>query len=273
LGADTNFALYIDYAMDYLDQAGIPYQTANAAPVPDVEPDEPEQEPIEEPITEPPEAPFEESDPVEEPEEETAPLPDVSDDGAAPSQGMNGALYGVGVIAALVLIGGAIYLIVSKSKKATVEHTPKTPDVVSERSFEVSGSAEEWICPNCGQKNDAMFCAKCGGKRPGGTEYKTDFKRDFEKAEHAGGGTGEHRIKTTIKAGADVTPGTGGPSAPGGLKGDMALHKAEGLERKAASKTEESAKPPEKRLKSTMGDGKKPAPPDDEGFFKRPDKL
>lgn len=145
-GINMNYALYIDYAMEWLDQNGIAYEKSTRA----------EAAPTEVPV----EAGNTDVDteivPANSPEQTAAPVT------AAEGRQRNPAyLYAVMAAFAVALIV-LIALLVRKQKTRPGRNG--------------SVGAETWNCPVCGMANDGMFCEKCGAPREGRrvNDRKTD---------------------------------------------------------------------------------------------------
>lgn len=227
IGADTNFALYIDYAMDFMDQVGIAYEKLNGAqattPAPQTSTPAPEipQAVPEEPIL----APVEE--PAATPEEAVVP-PDSSTNTNQTPSGEPNVLLILGGVALLALLGGGIFLLVTKKSK------PGTGGTISDGAGFPPPPPPEgiWTCQNCGIRNDARFCAKCGSEKP------TSVFRGPET---------EHRTYDT-----DHGSSRSDGSAEGRLKASRDMNYSEGEKRSGSGTiTDEHFKKPE--LKSSMG--------------------
>ena len=128
-GNDTNYALYVDYAMDWLDQNGVAYQKSSRA------------------------------DAVL--AAANADNNDVADSGATDSpigSSARNPIYLYAAIAcAAVALAAAVWIIVLKQKTnrgGIFRDDPVLP-------------ADGWVCVSCGIKNDGMFCEHCGLPKPG----------------------------------------------------------------------------------------------------------
>jgi len=154
MGANTNFALYIDYAMDFMDQVGIAYEKSNGTQAVTPAPQAPTPAPeVPQTVTdEPIEAPIEE--PAATPEEVVVPPDSSSNMNQTPAGGPNILLI-VGGIALLALLGGGIYLLITKrSRPASVGTRTDEP------GFPPPPPEDLWTCPRCGLRNDARFLRK-----------------------------------------------------------------------------------------------------------------
>ncbi len=234
---NTSFALYIDYAMDYLDQSGIAYRKAGGTSTSVTEPetsvaitDEPAQAPIEEPAVTP---------------EEAAVPPETSTGMGQASTGSNLLLI-VGGVALLVLLCGGIFLLTYKGRKTTPDRF--TP-VGAKRDAPVE---ERWICPNCGQSNDARFCEKCGAERPGSAFRGAETERRTYYTD-TGSSSGEF-IKEEMKTSSDMCFDEAGKGASDRIVNDEpfakpALKTSMGM---PAVETSSSPTTPVPRIKSSF---------------------
>lgn len=299
-GASTSFALYIDYAMDFMDQVGIAYEKSDgtkaatpapqaATPVPEVPqavPDEPIQAPVEEPVATP---------------EDVVPPDSSTDKNQTPAGGSNILLI-VGGIALLALLGGGIYLLTTKKSK-----TVSGGDRTDGPGFPPPPPPEDsWTCPRCGQRNDAQFCAKCGEEKPtsvlrgpeterrtyygtdkgsfgsdggakGGLKTSRDMNsREDEKRSGSVKVTDEHFKKPALKSSMGTTTAgkSSSTSSPASrMKASMHTEVGSG---KGRDSTESAEKPAETKakLKSTIS-STTPTPTDPEAnsYLKRPKNL
>ena len=301
-GANTNFALYIDYAMNFMDQVGIAYEKSNgiqaATPTPQTSTPAPEvpQAVPEEPI----QAPVEE--PAATPEEAVVPPDSSTDINQTPTGGPNVLLIAGGV-ALLALLGGGIYLLTTKKSKqgwgGTINPGPEFPPTPPEGI---------WTCPHCRIKNDARFCAKCGEKKPtavfrgsetghrtydaddgqsgsggfekGGLKTSHDMNsREDEKRSGSGIVTDGHFKKPTLKSsmGASTKEKSSSTSTPAPrMKSSMHTEAGSGDGRVSIESTDKPAEPKAK-LKSTVSapntTSTTPTDPEANSYFKRPKKL
>ncbi|MEN6636465.1 MAG: trypsin-like peptidase domain-containing protein [Clostridiaceae bacterium] len=299
---NTNFALYIDYAMDFLNNSGIAYEksdgTQAATPVPQTSTPAPEvpQAVPEEPI----QAPVEE--PAATPEEAVVPPDSSTDINQTPTGGPNVLLIAGGV-ALLALLGGGIYLLIAKKGKRGsggeridgLEFPPPPPE-------------SRWTCPRCGLRNDAHFCAKCGEEKPtsvfrgsetghrtydadngqsgsggfvkGGLKTSHDMNTpEDEKRSGSGIVTDGHFKKPALKSsmGASTKEKSSSTSTPAPrMKSSMHTEAESGAGRVS---TESADKPlePKAKLKSTISaptaTSTTPTDPEANSYFKRPKKL
>jgi len=295
VGESTNFALFIDYAMDFLDQIGLPYEKANGAqassPAPQTSTPAPEvtQAAPEEPI----QAPAEE--PAATPEEAVIP-PDSSSDANPTQSGGANILLIVGGVALLALLGGGIFLLTTKkSKPASSGTTAVDPGGYTPRSSEGL-----WTCPHCGLQNDARFCASCGAEKPrpafqgvetdrrsfdtersaestsaakGGLKTSRDVSfGESEKRSGSGYAADEHFKKPTMKSSmgskkADTSSPTSSPAPK--MKSSMRSETERDTSRDATEPAEPKAK-----MKSTAGESPATAAdPETKNYFKRPKDL
>jgi len=130
-GNDTNYALYVDYAMDWLDQNGIAYQKASRADAT---------------LT------------ALSTGDEATGEPDVTGSGADNNDRNPIYLYAA-ITCAVVALASVILIIVLKHKAGHGGELTDDDDPVL--------SAIGWICVSCGTKNDGMFCEHCGLPKPG----------------------------------------------------------------------------------------------------------
>lgn len=134
-GINMNYALYIDYAMDWLNKNGIAYQKASRADMVLSE----------------------------------ASTGDDNATGAVATNFMigNGARNPIYLYAAIgcaaVAFAALVLIIVLKQKQKSAiilepeeETIPRTP-----------ADGDEWVCVSCGTMNDGMFCQRCGCRKPG----------------------------------------------------------------------------------------------------------
>lgn len=135
---NTNFALYIDYAMDWLDQNGVSYEKHSRA----------EATPEPAPATEIPTV--------------TAQMP--ADEASAPTGGamtaQRNATYLYIAIGALAIAGAAAaaaVIVIGRRKSAKKEEDKPVPPPLP----------TGWFCKECGTSNDGvgMYCEKCGARR------------------------------------------------------------------------------------------------------------
>lgn len=297
LGANTNFALYIDYAMDYLDQVGIAYEKSNgsqeqppaqqaptAAPeTTQIVPDEPVQAPAAEPAATP---------------EEVAVPSDPSIDAGQGSTGGSNLLLIIGGVALLALLGGGIFLMTSKSKKTTPD------DSATDGSTMYTTPDDCWTCPNCGQSNDARFCEKCGAEKPGSTfrgaesesrtyhtdsgssgsgefvkgKMKTSSDMHFDEESKRTGGTvtDEHftkpAMKTSMRMPADEKSSPSTTPAPR-MKSSMRAETVSGVGRDSIETAEKPAEVKAKLKSSISTPEAAPTDPEADSYFKRPKDL
>ena len=301
-GANTNFALYIDYAMNFMDQVGIAYEKSNgiqaATPTPQTSTPAPEvpQAVPEEPI----QAPVEE--PAATPEEVVVPPDSSTDINQTPTGGPNVLLIAGGV-ALLALLGGGIYLLTTKKSKqgwgGTINPGPEFPPTPPEGI---------WTCPHCRIKNDARFCAKCGEKKPtsvfresetghrtydadngqsgsggfvkGGLKTSHDMNsREDEKRSGSGIVTDGHFKKPALKSSMGTTIKEKGDSTSTPtprMKSSMHTEAGSGDGRVSIESTDKPAEPKAK-LKSTISaptaTSTMPTDPEANSYFKRPKNL
>jgi S1-C subfamily serine protease len=236
---NTNFALYIDYAMDFLDQTGIAYEKAGGTSTSAAEPETPAA------ITdEPIQAPAEE--PAATPEEVVVP-PDTSTDMGQTSTGRSNLILIVGGVALLALLGGGIFLMTSKRKKPMPGGS--TPD----GSEGYTPPEDRWICPNCGQSNDARFCEKCGKERPGPVFRGAEPESRAYHTDTGFSGSGEF-VKGKMKTSPDMHFDEGGKSSGSGTITDEHFTKP-ALKTSMRMPAEEKSSPsitPAPRMKSSM---------------------
>lgn len=223
---NTNYALYIDYAINFLDNSGIAYEKSDGAqaatPAPQTVTPEPE---VPQAVPEEP-AQASAEEPAATPEEAVVPPGSSTNTNQTPSGGSTVLLI-VGGAALLALLGGGIFLLTTKKSKPGAGGT-----ITDDPGFPPPPHTEgTWTCPNCGIRNDARFCAKCGREKPG-----TAFREQEP----------EHRY--------DTNKGFSGSEgvARGGLKTSRDMNYGESEKRSGSGAvTDEHFKKP--ALKSTMG--------------------
>jgi len=147
--SNTNYALYIDYVMDWLDQNGIAYQKASRAEA-EIAATE-----AEDAAASNPEA-ADSALVAEDAEDESASDSEAAD--STPGNGERNPIYLYAAIAcAAVALTAVVLIIVFKRKRKTEPAPVPTPP-----------AEELWICSACGTTNDGSFCQNCGKQKPDG---------------------------------------------------------------------------------------------------------
>lgn len=130
-GNDTNYALYVDYAMDWLDQNGISYQKATRQGTA---------------LT---------STGVQ---DDTASATDATI--SANGDARNPIYLYAAIAFAAVALAAAVWIIVLKQK------TNRGDVLLGDPVLPVN----DWVCVSCGITNDGMFCERCGLRKPGSAD-------------------------------------------------------------------------------------------------------
>lgn len=135
-GSNMNYALYIDYAMDWLDQNGISYQKVSRA-------------------------------------DATLSAAGMEGDDASGALAADSATANVernpiylyaAIACAVIALATLVWIIVLKLKQKSAVASEPEEAWIPETPPADNG---EWVCVSCGTMNDGMFCQRCGLRKPG----------------------------------------------------------------------------------------------------------